>query len=69
MIGQDVKRGRLWRAVIEEEARRLEMNSFASWAAHQVVWGQSFCEALAVFQPINPLHIFSRVKCVAGEVH
>lgn len=45
------------------------MNSFASRAAHQVVWGQSFCEALVVFQPINPLHIFNRVKCVAGEVH
>lgn len=49
MIGQDVKRGRLWRAVIEEEARRLEMNSFALRAAHQVVWGQSFCEARVVF--------------------
>lgn len=34
---QDVKRRRLRRTVIEEEARRLEMNSFASQAAHQVV--------------------------------
>lgn len=68
-MGQSVKRCSLWKAVIEEEARRSEMNSFASWTAHQVVWGQSFCEALVVFQPINPLHIFNRVKCVAGEVH
>lgn len=29
MIGQNVKRGRLWRAVTEEGARRLETNSFA----------------------------------------
>lgn len=34
---QDVKRRRLGRTAIEEEARRLEMNSFASRAAHQVV--------------------------------
>lgn len=28
-----------------------------------------WCEALVVFQPINPLHIFNPVRCAAGEEH
>lgn len=47
MIG--LKRGRLRRAVIEEEARRLDMNSFASRAAHRVVRVKVFVRPLWFF--------------------
>lgn len=41
-----------------------------AWTAKvQVVWGQSVCGALVVFQPINLLHIFNPVRCAAGEEH